>query len=329
MRPARLLCQLTAVATLACAPLLHSAQSVAHAAYPDRAVTLVVPYNAGGGTDVLSRAVASGVSKVLKQSVVVDNRPGASGMIGSDMVSRSAPDGYTLVMTASDTHTINPHVYPKISYDARKDFVAVARVGILPYAIVVNPKLGVDNINDYIALARKEPGKLTYASWGVGSSSHVAMEMLNVGQRLDVLHVPFTGSAPAMTAVMAGQVDALFVPLSLATPSAQAGKVKVLGLASPRRFADAPDLPTLQEQGVDVIAAPWIGILAPANTPQDAIDTFANAVIEAAKSDDVIKTLTAGGLEIDVLDAKGFADALVEDYERWGDTVKAANITAE
>lgn len=326
MRPARLLCKLTAVAALACAPLLHSA---AQAAYPDRPITVVVPYNAGGGTDVLSRAVATGVSKVLQQSVVVDNRPGASGMIGSDLVSRAAPDGYTLVMTASDTHTINPHVYPKISYDARKDFVAVARVGILPYAIVVNPKLGVDNINDYIALARKEPGKLTYASWGVGSSSHVAMEMLNVGQRLDVLHVPFTGAAPAMTAVMAGQVDALFVPLSLAKPNAEAGKVRLLGLASPRRFVGAPDVPTLQEQGVDVIAAPWIGILAPANTPQHAIDTFANAVIEAAKTDHVIKTLTAGGLEIDVLDSKGFAEALVEDYKLWGDTVKAANITAE
>jgi tripartite-type tricarboxylate transporter receptor subunit TctC len=329
MRPARFLCKLTAMAALACTPLLHSAQNVAHAAYPDHAITVVVPYNAGGGTDVLSRAVATGVSKVLKQSVIIDNRPGASGMIGSDLVSRATPDGYTLVMTASDTHTINPHVYPKISYDARKDFVAVARVGILPYAIVVNPKLGVDNINDYIALAKKEPGKLTYASWGVGSSSHVAMEMLNVGQKLDVLHVPFTGAAPAMTAVMAGQVDALFVPLSLAKPNAEAGKVRLLGLASPKRFVGAPDVPTLQEQGVDVIAAPWIGILAPANTPQHAIDTFAKAVIEAAKTEDVIKTLTAGGLEIDVLDAKGFTEALVEDYKLWGDTVKAANITAE
>lgn len=329
MRPARLFCKLAAVAALTCAPILHPALDVAHAAYPERPITVVVPYNAGGGTDVLSRAVASGVAKVLQQSVVVDNRPGASGMIGSDMVSRAAPDGYTLVMTASDTHTINPHVYPKISYDARKDFAAVARVGILPYAIVVNPKLGVDNINDYIALARKQPGKLSYASWGVGSSSHVAMEMLNVGQRLDVLHVPFTGAAPAMTAVMAGQVDALFVPLSLAKPNAEAGKVKLLGLASPRRFVGAPDVPTLQEQGVDVIAAPWIGILAPAKTPKDAIDTFAKAVIEATKTEQVIQTLTAGGLEIDVLDAEGFEKALVEDYKLWGDTVKAANIKAE
>lgn len=301
----------------------------AQAAYPDHSIRIVVPYNAGGGTDVLSRAVAAGVSRVLKQPVVVDNRAGASGMIGSDLVARAAPDGYTLVMTAADTHTINPHVYPKISYDARKDFVAVAQVGYLPYALVVNPKLGVNNIKDYIALAKKNPGKLTYASWGVGSSSHVAMEMLNVGESLDVLHVPFTGAAPAMTAIMGGQVDALFVPLSLAKPNADAGKVKLLGLAAPKRFAGMPDVPTLTEQGVDVIAAPWIGILAPAGTPQVALDTLAGAVAEAVKTDEVVRALTVGGLEINVRNSKDFSTFLIDDYTLWGDTVKAANIRAE
>ncbi len=301
----------------------------AQAAYPDHAIKIVVPYNAGGGTDVLSRAVAAGVSKVLKNTVIVDNRPGASGMIGSDLVARAAPDGYTLVMTAADTHTINPHVYPKISYDARKDFVAVAQVGYLPYALIVNPKLGVSTVKEYIALAKKNPGKLTYASWGVGSSSHVAMEMLNVGQALDVLHVPFTGAAPAMTAIMGGQVDALFVPLSLAKPNADAAKVRLLGLAAPKRFGGAPDVPTLTEQGVDVIAAPWIGILAPARTPQKALDTFADAVAQAVKTDEVVKALTVGGLEINVRNSKDFATFLIDDYTLWGDTVKAANIRAE
>lgn len=301
----------------------------AQAAYPDHAVKIVVPYNAGGGTDVLSRAVASGIAKVLKQSVIVDNRPGAAGMIGSDVVARAAPDGYTLVMTAADTHTINPHVYPKISYDARKDFVPVAQVGYLPYALVVNPALGVSTIKEYIDLAKKNPGKLTYASWGVGSSSHVAMEMLNVGESLDVLHVPFTGAAPAMTAVMGGQVDALFVPLSLAKPNAEAGKVKLLGLAAPKRFDAAPNFPTLVEQGVNVIAAPWIGILAPAGTPQQALDTLSNAVEQAVKTDEVVKALTLGGLQINVRNSKDFAAFLVEDYALWGDTVKAANIRAQ
>jgi len=308
--------------------LLLAAQP-AQAAYPDHAIRVIVPYNAGGGTDVLSRAVAAGIGKELKATVVVENRPGASGMIGTDLVARAAPDGYTLVMTASDTHTINPHVYPKISYDARKDFVPVAQVGYLPYALIVSPSLGVSNINEYVALVKKNPGKMTYASWGVGSSSHVAMEMLNVGQKLDILHVPFTGSAPAMTAIMGGQVNALFVPMSLAKPAADAGKVKLLGLASPKRFAGMPDVPTLAEQGINVVAAPWIGILAPAGTPTVALDTLARAVAQAVKNEDVIKALTVGGLEINVMDSKAFTKFLVDDYALWGDTVKAANIKAE
>ncbi|MBV7482769.1 tripartite tricarboxylate transporter substrate binding protein [Bordetella sp. BOR01] len=301
----------------------------AWAAYPDRPIKMVVPYNAGGGTDVLTRAVANGAGKILKQSIIVENRPGASGMIGSSLVARAEPDGYTLEMTAADTHTINPHVYRDISYDARKDFAPVVQVGYLPYAMVVSTQLPVKSIQDFIALAKKEPGKLTYASWGVGSSSQVAMEMLNVSQGLNVLHVPFTGAAPAMQALMAGQVDALFVPLSLAKPSADAGKVRMMGLGAPKRFGGAPDVPTLLEQGVDVIAAPWIGILAPAKTPQAAIDTMADAVLKAVKTQAVIDALTSGGLEISPRDSKAFGEFLVHDYKLWGDTVKAANIKAE
>lgn len=301
----------------------------AHAAYPDRPIKFVVPYNAGGGTDVLARVVATGTNKVLGQSVVVENRAGASGMIGSDIVARSAPDGYTVVFTAADTHTINPHVYPKITYDAMKDFAPVVQVGYLPYALVVNKALGVKNINEFIALAKKDPGKLTYASWGVGSSSQVAMEMLNVSQKLDILHVPFTGAAPAMTALMAGQVDALFVPLSLAKPSAEAGKVTMMGLGAPKRFVGAPDVPTLSEQGVNVVASPWIGILAPAKASLENRQALAKAVLDAIKTPEVSAALTAGGLEINPRDTAAFAAFLVDDYKLWGDTVKAANIKAE
>lgn len=313
----------------AACPVLLLSSYTAQAAYPDHPIKIVVPYNAGGGTDVLSRAVAVGMSNVLTKPVIVDNRPGASGMIGSDVVARSAPDGYTLVMTAADTHTINPHVYPNISYKAQDDFVAVAQVGYLPYALVVNPKLDVNNVAEYIAMAKKNPGKLTYASWGVGSSSHVAMEMLNLGEGLDVLHVPFTGAAPAMTAIMSSQVDALFVPLSLAKPNADAGKVKLLGLASPKRFDGVPEVLTLTEQGVDVVAAPWVGILAPTGTSQEVLDTLSNAVAQAVKTEEVVDALTTGGLEINVRNNKEFDAFLLEDYTLWGDTVKAANIRAE
>jgi len=315
--------------SLLAACLATASLSALGAAYPTHTLKFVVPYNAGGGTDVLARAVAQGTSKVLNHAIVVDNRPGASGMIGADLVAKAAPDGYTLVATASDTHTINPHVYPNIPYDAPKAFTPVARVGYLPYAMVINTRLGIKNIQDYIDLAKKNPGKLTYASWGVGSSSHVAMEMLNVNQQLDVLHVPYTGAAPAMTALIGGQVDALFVPLSLAKPNADAGKILIMGLAAPKRFVGAPDVPTLIEQGIKVIASPWIGILAPAGTPVDRINVLSEAIIKATTLPEVADALTIGGLEIAAQNARDFGSYLLEDYQAWGDTVRAANIKAE
>lgn len=301
----------------------------AQGVYPDKSIRLVVPYNAGGGTDVLARAIAMGAGKILKQTIVVDNKPGASGMIGSDFVSKSAPDGYTILMTAADTHSINPHVYPKIAYDALKDFVGITQIGLLPYALVVNPKVPAKNVKEFIALAQSQPGKLTYASWGVGSSSQVAMEMLKVMSKLDILHVPFTGAAPAMTAVLAGQVDAMFVPLSLAVPNADAGKVVAIGLGAPSRFVGAPNMPTLAEQGVKVYTSPWISILGPAKMPKAAVDAIYKAVNEAVKDPQIIELMIKGGLQIDVLNPEQISKVLVSEFDRWGATVKAAGIKAD
>jgi tripartite-type tricarboxylate transporter receptor subunit TctC len=301
----------------------------AQSTYPDKSIRMVVPYNAGGGTDVLARAIAVGAGKILKQTIVVDNKPGASGMIGSDYVAKAAPDGYTILMTAADTHSINPHVYPKIAYDALKDFAPIAQVGLLPYALVVNPKVPAKNIQEFIALAKSQPGKLTYASWGVGSSSQVAMEMLKVLSKLDILHVPFTGAAPAMTAVLGGQVDAMFVPLSLAVPNAEAGKVVVMGLGAPARFVGAPNMPTLAEQGIKVYTSPWISILGPAKMPKAAIDAIYNAVNEAVKDPQIIDLMIKGGLQLNVLSPEQFGKVLVSEFDHWGATVKAAGIKAD
>lgn len=297
--------------------------------YPERAIRIVVPYNAGGGTDILARAVANAASEALKQPVVVENRPGASGMTGSEYVARAPADGYTLLMTAADTHSVNPHVYPNIRYDAQKDFQPVSQVGILPYALVVSPKLKVNSLKDFIELAKKQPGKLTYSSWGVGSTSQVAMEMFNGKTGIKLLHVPFTGAAPAMTAVVAGQTDAMFVPLSLAIPNAQGGKVKILGLGAPNRFAGAKDIPTLAEQGVDLNTAPWIGILAPSKVSPDVLKVFHSAVAKAGQQAKVRDTLTTAGLEIEVLNPQQFGEVLKKEYDRWGATVKQSGIKAE
>jgi len=308
---------------------LFATSAQAQGTYPDKSIRMVVPYNAGGGTDVLARAIAVGAGKILKQTIVVDNKPGASGMIGSDYVAKAAPDGYTILMTAADTHSINPHVYPKIAYDALKDFAPIAQVGLLPYALVVNPKVPAKNIQEFIALAKSQPGKLTYASWGVGSSSQVAMEMLKVLSKLDILHVPFTGAAPAMTAVLGGQVDAMFVPLSLAVPNAEAGKVVVMGLGAPARFVGAPNMPTLAEQGIKVYTSPWISILGPAKMPKAAIDAIYNAVNEAVKDPQIIDLMIKGGLQLNVLSPEQFGKVLVSEFEHWGATVKAAGIKAD
>ena len=207
--------------------------------------------------------------------------------------------------------------------------MGIAQIGLLPYALVVNPKVPAKNIKEFIALAQSQPGKLTYASWGVGSSSQVAMEMLKVMSKLDILHVPFTGAAPAMTAVLAGQVDAMFVPLSLAVPNAEAGKVVAIGLGAPSRFVGAPNMPTLAEQGVKVYTSPWISILGPAKMPKAAVDAIYNAVNEAVKDPQIIELMIKGGLQIDVLNPEQISKVLVSEFDRWGATVKAAGIKAD
>jgi len=303
--------------------------SVRAADYPDHPIKMVVAYPAGGATDVMARAIAQRLGDRLKQPVVIDNRPGASGQIGTDVVAKSAPDGYTLIFTAADTHSINPHVYPKIAYDARRDFTPVAQVGYLPLALIVNPSVKATNVKEFIALAKAQPGKLTYASFGVGSSSQVAMEMLKAETKIDLLHVPFQGAAPAVTAIIGGQVDAMMVPLTLAAPNHQAGKVRVLGVAAPARFAGAPDLPTFAEQGIPLNSAPWVGILAPAKVPQDIVDKLNREVNAALEDAQLQETLQKNGLARETRSQPQFKAFLDTEYDRWGTTIRGANIKAE
>jgi len=210
-------------ATLCLAPVPALAQ------YPDKPIRLVVPWPAGGGTDVAARAVAAPLSERLKQPVVVDNRPGANGSIGTDVVARAPKDGYTLLMVTADTNAIGPHVYPKLPYDVRKDFDSVGMAGYFPYALVTSPNFSATTVADFVAYAKKNPGKITFASWGVGSSAHVGMEMLKQQAGIFMLHVPFQGAAPAVQAVAGSQVDAMVVPVAVAEPLARAGRLRMLG----------------------------------------------------------------------------------------------------
>jgi tripartite-type tricarboxylate transporter receptor subunit TctC len=290
---------------------------------------MIVAYPPGGATDVMARAVAQRLGDRLKQSVVVDNKPGASGQIGTDLVAKSPPDGYTLIFTAADTHSINPHVYPKIAYDSRRDFIPVAQVGYLPLALIVNPSVKANNVAEFIALAKANPGKLTYASFGLGSSSQVAMEMLKGEAKIDLLHVPFQGAAPAVTAIIGGQVDAMMVPLTLAWPNHQAGKVRALGVAAPKRFAGAPDIPTFAEQGIPLNSAPWVGVLAPAKTPMDIVDKLNREITAVVDDPQVQETLLKNGLQPETKKQPDFKAFLDAEYDRWGATIKSANIKSE
>jgi tripartite-type tricarboxylate transporter receptor subunit TctC len=308
---------------------LAAAMPAAAADYPDHPIKMIVAYPPGGATDVMARAVAQRLGERLKQSVVVDNRPGASGQIGSDVVAKSPPDGYTLIFTAADTHSINPHVYPKITYDAKRDFVPIAQVGYLPMALIVNPQVKATNVKEFVALAKAQPGKFTYASFGTGSSSQVAMEMFKGAAGIDLLHVPFQGAAPAVTAIIGGQVDAMMVPLTVAYPNHQSGKVRILGVAAPKRFAGAQDIATFAEQGMPLDSAPWVGILAPAKTPVDIVDRLSREVAAVAQDPQVQETLVKNGLQPDVKRAPEFKVFLDEEYDRWGATIRAANIKSE
>ena len=295
----------------------------------DKAIRLVVPWPAGGGSDVVARLVAQPLGERLKQPVIVDNRPGANGAIGTTAVAKAAPDGATLIWVTADTHAIIPHVYPKLGYDARRDFASIGIAGYFPYALIVNSTFAAAGVADFVAQAKARPGKVTFASWGIGGSAHVAMEMFKLQGGFDVLHVPFQGAAPAIQAVIAGQVDSMIVPISVADPHVRGGRVKMLGLAAPRRFAGFPDLRTFAEQGVPVNAGTWVGIMAPAGTPDDVLQRLngaLNAVIETPALREAMLKLNVEPSTMTVEQFKKFVDS---EYDRWGKTISDARIKLE
>ena len=308
--------------------LMAGAAFAAHAAYPDKPIRMIVPYPAGGSTDVIARALAAGLGEQLKQAVVVENRGGASGMIGSEYVAAQPADGYTLVFTAADTHSINPHVYAKMRYDAKRDFTPVGVAGFLTMAMIVNPGKPA-TLQQYIQAAKAKPASMTYASWGTGSSAHVAMEMFNNTAGIQQVHVPYQGAAPAITALIGGQVDAMMVPLTLAEPNHRAGKVRLLGVASPKRVPWATDLPTLAEQGAPLDARLWLGVLGPAKMPADVVEKLNQGINAALSTPALQETMVKNGLIVGSGSAADFTRLLDAEYDRWGKTIRDAKIRVD
>lgn len=305
------------------------AQAPSQVNYPSQPIKMIVPWPAGGGTDAVSRHVAAAMGNHLKQQLIIDNRPGANGMLGTEQVSRAHPNGYTLGIASVETHAINPHVYKKVNYNPQKDFTPIAWIGQFPYAMVVRPGLPVKDVASLVALAKKEAGKLTYASWGIGSSSQIAFEMFKQAAKVDFLHVPFQGAAPAITAVASNQVDVLMVPLSVAMPQEQGGRLKMLALAAEKRLPAAPNLPTLTEQGFPVQGGTWLAVMGPAGVSPVIVQKLNQAVGAALESKELQATLVGLGVEPLALTPEGVFSRMNAESVRWSSVIKTAGIQLE
>jgi tripartite-type tricarboxylate transporter receptor subunit TctC len=266
--------------------------------YPERVVRLIVPFPAGGTVDAIARTVAQQLSESLRQPVVVENRAGGAGSIGSEAVARAAPDGYTLLMGTASTHGTNPAVQKSLPYDPVKDFAPVALVATTPYILVVNPAVPAATTAELLALVRAQPGKLNYGSYGTGSSNHLATELFRALTGADIVHVPYKGGAPAMTDLLAGQVQLMFDVFTTSSPHLRSGKLKLLGVGALRRSTLAPDTPTLVEAGVAGFeAGTFFGIFAPAGTPRDIVDRLNAEVNRALGTPEMKERLAAAGAE--------------------------------
>jgi tripartite-type tricarboxylate transporter receptor subunit TctC len=311
---------LLAAPLLAGLPRVGAAQGWA----PSRPVRLVVGFPPGGATDLAARWVARELSPRLGQPIVVENRPGANGILGSQAVQLAAPDGHTLMFTTADTHSVNPVVYRRLPYQPQS-FVPVSAVARLVFSLVTRPGLGVRDVQGLLALARARAGNpLTFASWGIASTSQVMMETLKHEARIEMQHVPYQGAAPAVQALLADQVDSMMLPVAVAL--GQQGRLPILGVATAQRFVSIPEVPTLMEQGVALAGDLWLAILAPPGTPSGIADRIAMDTQALVRTPEAAAFLTQNGLVADTADRSRFIVYLQEDDAVWRARVERLNI---
>lgn len=302
----------------------------AQPAYPTQPIRLVVPFPAGGAIDIISRTVAAAVGKDLGQPIVVENRPGAGGNIGTEAVAKAKPDGYTLLAGTSATHGVNPALYPKIAYGATADFVPVAYWGGVPNVLVVSKASGITSLEQLVAMAKRDPGKLSFGSAGNGTSLHLAGEMFQRAAGVKLLHVPYKGGAPAETDLLGGSITMMFDTVAVSLPNLRAGKLVALAVAAPRRYFALPDVPTFAEKGyASVESSTWTGLFAPKGTSADVVGKLAAASSAALKQPDVDKSLRASGVEPQVMTSEQFAKFVDAELAKWGKLVREAHITIE
>ena len=298
----------------------------AQGSYPVRAVKLVVPSSPGGGTDISARIIAPSLSQYLGQQVVVENRPGAGTMIGGEVVARAAPDGYTLLMGIS-TLAINPAIYKKVPYDALKDFAPISQAVSLSNVLVVHPSLPPRNVREFIGFVKARPGQLDFASAGVGTSPHLSMELFLVMAKLKMLHVPYKGSGPGVTDLVAGHVLSMMPNMLSAKPHIQSGRLRALGVTGAQRAPGAETIPTIAEAGLPGYeAVQWYGVLAPVRTPEAIVSKLHAGVVQALQKPDVRKRfMNDGALPVGSSPAE-FAAYIRSETAKWSQVIKAAGI---
>ena len=299
--------------------------------YPERPVRLVVPYPAGASSnDILARQIAPKLTERLGHNVVVDNRSGASGNIGAELVARSPADGHTLLYGTGGLFSIGPHLYKKLAYSPDKDLAPVALVAVVPYMLVINASLPVKNLAEFIAYAKARPGKLSFASSGIGGTPHLCIEMLKVMAGIDMLHVPYKGGAPAVVDTISGQTQAYCAGLAATMPHVNSGKLRALGVTTLKRSPGAPDMPTLDEQGLkgfDVNS--WGAIFVPAKTPKHAIEKLHGSLAAVMETPDMRNTLIKQGMDPVFLGPQQLADLIRTESASWAKVIKTAGIKQE
>jgi tripartite-type tricarboxylate transporter receptor subunit TctC len=298
--------------------------------FPSRVIKLVVPYPAGGPTDGIARIVGEEIGRSLRQNVIIENVAGASGAVGTRSVANAEPDGYTIVFGNNQTHGNNMFLLKEPGYDAVKDFAPLAGVGAFEHVFVVSNQLPVKSIGELVDLAKKDPGKLNYGSTGVGSGSHLSTELFMVRTGTKMTHVPFRGAAPLVQELVAGRIDVSNSTLPSVLGQIQGSQIRAIGLASPQRNAQIPDVPTLREQGIgNADAESWAAFFAPANTPKPVLDKLSATIIAILNKPDIKERITKLGFTLNVRDPEAFKPYLAQEIQTWADIIKAAGIKPE
>ena len=314
-----------ALLAAAMAWLALNASAQGAATYPTKPIKIVVPFPPGGATDILARAIGAELQKAFGQTVLIENKAGAGGNPGADMVAKSPPDGYTLVMATVGTHGINMSLYSKMPYDAVKDFEPVVLVAGVPNLLVVHPSVNARTVKELTALAKAQPGKLNVASSGNGTSIHLAAELYKQMAGVDILHVPYKGSAPAVADLLGGQVQMMFDNMPVSLPHAKAGKLRALAVTSLKRSPALPDVPTMDEEGLKGFdATSWFGLLAPAGTPKDIVAKLNAASVAALATPDMRERLAAQGADPVGNTPEQFAAFIKAEIEKWAKIVKTS-----